>query len=444
MTKSQIPITLQNQDPELFSILKDETHRQKNGIELIASENFTSNSVLECLGSVFTNKYSEGLPGKRYYGGNEHIDRLENLCIKRALKAFRLNDNEWGCNVQPYSGSVANLAVYLALLKPGDTIMGLELSSGGHLTHGFYTPKKKITASSTYYNSVPYKVNEYGFIDYLKLEQLADEHKPNLIICGASAYSRDFDYETFRRIANKHNSYLMADIAHISGFVATGEMNNPFEYCDIVTTTTHKTLRGPRAGMIFFKKSLEQQINDAVFPGLQGGPHQNQIAGIACQLNEVMTPEFKKYIQQVRLNAQAMCEEFRNRNYDIVTGGTDNHLFLLNLKNKNISGSRAEKILEYVGIYINKNTVPGDVSALNPSGIRIGTPAMTTKGIKEEDMKKIAELIDETLMIAVELQNQHEPKTLKEFTELLGTQSKLSCNLEEIKNKINEFLNYKI
>jgi glycine hydroxymethyltransferase len=429
---------LQNQDPELFSILNDETKRQNKGIELIASENFTSNSVLECLGSIFTNKYSEGLPGKRYYGGNEHIDRLENLCIKRALKAFRLNDNEWGCNVQPYSGSVANLAVYLALLKPGDTIMGLELSSGGHLTHGFYTPKKKITASSTYYNSVPYKVNEYGFIDYLKLEQLADEHKPKLIICGASAYSRDFDYENFRKIANKHNSYLMADIAHISGFVATGEMNNPFEYCDIVTTTTHKTLRGPRAGMIFFKKNLEQQINDAVFPGLQGGPHQNQIAGIACQLNEVMTPEFKKYIQQVRSNAQTMCEEFRNRNYDIVTGGTDNHLFLLNLKNKGISGARAEKTLEYVDIYINKNTVPGDVSALNPSGIRIGTPAMTTKGMKEKDMKKIVEFIDEALTVSVDIQKEHEPKTLKEFVELLKKNSKINTVKNNVRNWINE------
>ena len=241
-------------DNEIYSLIQKEKDRQKYGIELIASENFTSRAVLDCLGSILTNKYSEGLPGKRYYGGNEVIDKIENLCIERALKAYGLNSDIWGCNVQPYSGSVANLAVYLGLLRPHDRIMGLDLPSGGHLTHGFMTAKKRISSTSVYYESVPYKVNENGFIDYDGLEIIADAVKPRLIICGASAYSRDFDYERFHKIAKKYDAFLMADIAHISGFVATNEMKSPFEYCDIVTTTTHKTLRGPRAGIIFFRK----------------------------------------------------------------------------------------------------------------------------------------------------------------------------------------------
>lgn len=429
--------SLKQKDPELFNILQNEKKRQLEGIELIASENFTSDAVLECLGSIFTNKYSEGLPGKRYYGGNEYIDELENLCISRALETFNLSTEKWGCNVQPYSGSVANLAVYLGLLNPHDKIMGLDLASGGHLTHGFFSKKKKITASSTYYESFPYKVNEYGFIDYVKLEELADIVKPKLIICGASAYSRDFDYETFRRIANKHGAYLMGDIAHISGFVATGEMNNPFDFCDIVTTTTHKTLRGPRAAMIFFKKELELKINDAVFPGLQGGPHQNQIAAIACQLKEVNTPEFKKYIQQVKKNSQHLSDFLIEKDYKIVTGGTDNHLILIDLKNKNISGSRAEKILEYAHVYVNKNTVPGDNSALNPSGIRIGTPAMTTRGLIVNDMKMIVEFINNILLIGIEIQETFQPKTLKEFV----THFKNNIELNILRENVPKWLN---
>ena len=414
-------MSLKKQDPELYKILQDETTRQREGIELIASENYTSEAVLECLGSIFTNKYSEGLPGKRYYGGNQHIDELERLCISRALEAFHLDKNEWGCNVQPYSGSVANLAVYFSLLKPGDKIMGLELASGGHLTHGFFTrnkldnSEKKITASSKYYESHPYTVDENGLIDYDKLEKQALEVRPNLIICGASAYSRDFDYRRFRNIADQNNSYLMADIAHISGLVTTGEMNSPFEYCDIVTSTTHKTLRGPRSAIIFFRKSFEQIINDGVFPGLQGGPHQNQIAGVACQLKEVMTPEFKYYIQKVKLNAKIMCESFVQKGYNVVTGGTDNHLFLLNLKNKGISGARAEKILEYVGIYVNKNTVPGDTSALNPSGIRIGTSAITTLNMSCTDVRFIVEYIHKVLTEGSNIIKNNQIKNMDEF-----------------------------
>ena len=439
-------MSLKEQDPELFNILENETIRQKEGIELIASENYTSQAVLECLGSIFTNKYSEGLPGKRYYGGNEYIDQLEKLCISRALQAFNLNDEEWGCNVQPYSGSIANLAVYFSILKPNDKIMGLELASGGHLTHGFFTKNKidntikKLTASSKYYESYPYIVDKNGFIDYDKLEIQTDEVKPNLIICGASAYSRDFDYERFRKIANKHNSYLMADISHISGFVATGEMKSPFNYCDIVTTTTHKTLRGPRSAIIFFKKSLENKINDGVFPGLQGGPHQHQIAGVACQLKEVMTPKFKEYIKQVKENAQLMSKFFINRGYEVITGGTDNHLFLLNLNNKGISGARTEKILENVGIYVNKNTVPGDKSALNPSGIRIGTPAITTLGISYNDIKSIVILIDNTITIGAEIIEKYKPETINIFLNYVN----LDERIINIRNQVKKLMkNYK-
>lgn len=429
-------ISLQNADRELYDLIEKEKSRQQFGIELIASENFTSRAVLDCLGSILTNKYAEGLPGKRYYGGNEVVDKIENLCIERALKAYGLDSTKWGCNVQPYSGSVANLAVYLGLLKPHDRIMGLDLPSGGHLTHGFMTAKKRISGTSVYYESIPYKVDENGIIDYDGLEKLAEVVKPRLIICGASAYSRDLDYERFSKIAKKHEAYLMADIAHISGFVATGEMRSPFEYCDIVTTTTHKSLRGPRAGIIFFRKEFEQQINEAVFPGLQGGPHENQIAAVATQLREVQTPEFKEYIKQVRLNAQTLATALQDLNFKVVTGGTDNHLMLVDLRNKGISGGKAEKILEYVGISVNKNTIPGDVSALNPSGIRIGTPAITTRGLKEIEMVYLADILNRVINIGTKIQTEHNPKTIKEFTEYF----KHSTELGAIQGEITEWM----
>jgi glycine hydroxymethyltransferase len=428
--------TLKEKDFELYSLIKDEKLRQRNGIELIASENFTSQAVLDCLGSILTNKYSEGIPGKRYYGGNEIIDKIESLCIHRALKAYNLDEKKWGCNVQPYSGSVANLAVYLGLLKPHDRIMGLDLPSGGHLTHGFMTSKKRISGTSVYYESIPYRVNQDGWIDYDELEKLADVVKPRLIICGASAYSRDFDYERFNKIAKKHEAFLMADIAHISGFVATGEMKSPFEYCDIVTTTTHKSLRGPRAGIIFFRREFEQQINEAVFPGLQGGPHENQISAIATQLKEVQTPEFKKYIKQVRLNSQTLAKALQNLDYKIITDGTDNHLMLIDLRNKEISGGKVEKILEFVDISVNKNTIPGDLSALNPSGIRIGTCAITTRGLDENDMKYLADILDRTIKIGVSIQKKYNPKTIKEFCSYL----QINQELESLKNKVHKFM----
>ena len=428
--------TLKEKDVELYNLIEDEKLRQQFGIELIASENFTSQAVFECLGSVLTNKYSEGTAGKRYYGGNEIIDKIENLCIQRALKAYNLDSTKWGCNVQPYSGSVANLAVYLGLLRPHDRIMGLDLPSGGHLTHGFMTSKKRISGTSVYYESIPYRVNKDGWIDYDDLEKLAKVVKPRLIICGASAYSRDFDYERFSKIAKEHEAYLMADIAHISGFVATGEMNSPFEYCDIVTTTTHKSLRGPRAGIIFFRREFEQQINEAVFPGLQGGPHENQIAAIATQLKEVQTLEFKKYIEQVRLNAQSLAKALQKLEYEIVTNGTDNHLMLVNLHNKEISGGKVEKILEYVDISVNKNTIPGDVSALNPSGIRIGTPAITTRGLKENDMVYLADILDRTIKIGIIIQKTYNPKTIKEFVVYFRNYKEL----ENLKIEVHNFM----
>jgi glycine hydroxymethyltransferase len=434
--------SLKENDNELYTLIEEEKQRQQVGIELIASENFTSQAVLDCLGSILTNKYSEGLPGKRYYGGNEVIDKIENLCIERALMAYHLDPTKWGCNVQPYSGSIANLAVYLGLLNPHDRIMGLDLSSGGHLTHGFMTAKKRVSGTSVYYESIPYKVDKYGWIDYDGMEVLADAVKPRLIICGASAYSRDFDYERFSKIAKKHNAFLMADIAHISGFVATQEMRSPFNYCDIVTTTTHKSLRGPRAGIIFFKRELEQQINDAVFPGLQGGPHENQIAAVATQLREVQTPEFKEYIKQVRLNAQTLSSALEGQGFTIVTGGTENHLMLVDLRNKGISGGKAEKILEYVNISVNKNTIPGDVSALNPSGIRIGTPAITTRGFKEKDMFYLADILSRVIKVGTIIQSNHNPKTIKEFTDHFRTYTELEIISTEIINWMSQFKFY--
>ena len=435
-------ISLQEADTELYTLIQQEKARQQFGIELIASENFTSQAVLDCLGSILTNKYAEGLPGRRYYGGNEVIDKIENMCIERALKAYGLDPTKWGCNVQPYSGSVANLAVYLGMLKPHDRIMGLDLPSGGHLTHGFMTAKKRISGTSVYYESIPYKVDSNGWIDYDGLEKLAEAVKPRLIICGASAYSRDLEYDKFSKVAKKHEAFLMADIAHISGFVATGEMRSPFDYCDIVTTTTHKSLRGPRAGIIFFRKELEQQINDAVFPGLQGGPHENQIAAVATQLREVATPEFKKYIQQVRLNAQTLSSALEGHEFTIVTGGTDNHLMLVDLRNKGISGGKAEKILEYVGISVNKNTIPGDVSALNPSGIRIGTPAITTRGLNEKDMFYLADILNRVISVGAKIQTENNTKTIKEFTQYFESSTELSSIQGEITTWMMKFTFY--
>jgi glycine hydroxymethyltransferase len=426
-------------DTELYDLIELEKKRQNEGLELIASENITSVSVMECLGSVLTNKYSEGYPGKRYYGGNEVIDKIENLCKKRALEAFRLNEEEWGINVQPYSGSSANFAVYSALLNPHDRIMGLDLPSGGHLTHGFYTHKKKVSASSIYFESLPYSVDDKGIINYDELELLANKFKPKIIICGYSAYSRDLDYKRFREIADANNSLLMCDMSHFSGFVATQELDNPFYYCDIVTSTTHKTLRGPRAGMIFCKKDYEKQINEAVFPSLQGGPHDNQIAAIATQLKQVCKPEFKKYIKKVKSNAKALSNELIKMDYKVCSGGTDNHIILIDLNNKNISGNKIEKLCELVNISINKNSVPGDKSAVSPGGIRLGTPTLTTRGLNETDMITVAKFLDEIIKFAQLIQIKINSLKLKDFINFIETDELTIEKINEIKNEVIKF-----
>lgn len=427
-------MSLKVTDPVLYGLIDEETHRQNDSLEMIASENFTSESVMECLGSVLTNKYSEGYVGKRYYGGNKVIDKIEGLCISRTLNAFSLDNNDWGVNVQPYSGSIANLAVYNALLEPGDKIMGMGLTSGGHLTHGFYTDKKKISVSSIYYNSLQYHIKDDGYIDYDKLEQEVKSFKPKLIIYGGSAYPRDFDHERFRMIANSVNSYLMCDMAHNAGLIAAGELISPFAHSDIVTTTTHKTLRGPRAGMIFFKKEFEKKINESVFPGIQGGPHQNQIAAICRQMEEVSTPEYKEYIRNVTLNAKTFANELTSMGFKLVTGGTDTHQVLIDLKGFGINGSKVEKVADLVGITINKNTVFGDKSALSPSGVRIGTPALTTRGMKENEFKEIAYIFDKVVKLGISAQDNNGKMPLKDFTNNLNMN--FTQDINDIKNDI--------
>lgn len=400
-------------DSELESLIRLEEQRQNECINLIASENFTSTNVKKCLSSVLTNKYSEGYPRRRYYGGNQFIDQIEELCQKRALTVFKTGD-DWGVNVQSYSGSVANMAVYLGLLNLHDKIMGLGLTSGGHLTHGAYTTKRCISHTSKLFCSLPYSVGSDGWVDYDDLEKNAKIFCPKLIICGGSAYSRDWDYVRLRQIADDVGAYLMADISHISAFVATGLMKSPFEHCDVVTTTTHKSLRGPRAALIFYHLKYKQLIDNSLFPGLQGGPHNNKIAAIASQLHEVQTPEFRKYIWQVRENAQVLGHYLKMKGYDVLTGGTDCHILLINLRNKGVSGSKFEYLAEKCNVIVNKNTVPGDKNAFFPSGVRLGLSAVTTRGITK--IKELANHLDGIVLLTKAICND-KPMKMKEFQE---------------------------
>jgi glycine hydroxymethyltransferase len=391
--------SLEECDPELFNLIQLEKLRQFEGLELIASENFTSRAVMDCLGSCMTNKYSEGYPHHRYYGGNEWIDQVETLCQRRALAAFNVDEKEWGVNVQPYSGSPANFAVYTALLNPHDRIMGLDLPSGGHLTHGFYTAKRKVSATSIYFESFPYKVDQTtGLIDYETMRANAMVFRPKILIAGGSAYPREWDYKQMREIADACGAYLMTDMAHISGLVAAQVVDSPFAYSHIVTTTTHKSLRGPRSGVIFYSKDaklgFETKINNAVFPALQGGPHENTIAGIATQLKQVNTPEFKAYAAQVIANSRALAASLVEYGFTLATGGSDNHLMLVDLKPRGYNGTKLQAVCDAVGLTLNKNSVYGDTSALNPGGVRVGTPALTSRGFTEEDFKRVAGFIN--------------------------------------------------
>lgn len=386
-------------DTEIYNLIEAEKARAKSVINLIASENYVSADVLEALGSELTNKYAEGYPGARYYGGNSVTDQIESLCQERALAAFGLNKDQWAANVQPLSGSPANLAVYLALVPMGEKVMGMELSHGGHLTHGH-----KVSASGKFWKQVSYGVSrDTEMLDFDALRELAKAEMPKIIVAGFTAYPRIIDWKKFRSIADEVSAYLMVDMSHIAGLIAGGAYPTPFEYADIVTTTTHKTLRGPRSAMIFSKvdeRELNKKIDKAVFPGLQGGPHLNQIAGVAVTLREAQTPEFKAYARQVIKNAQAFAEALSNKGWRLVSGGTDSHLILIDTWNggAGIGGSEASDRLEKAGIIVNKNTLPFDErKPTDPSGIRVGTAGETTRGKKEADFVEIAERIDTIL-----------------------------------------------
>ena len=381
---------LKDVDSEIFKAIKGEENRQKNTIELIASENFVSSAVLEAQGSVLTNKYAEGYPGKKYYGGCHYIDIVENIAIERAKEIFKAEH----ANVQPHSGSQANMAVYFSVLDVGDTILAMNLSHGGHLTHG-----SPVNFSGRFFNIIPYGVDkETGRIDYDCLRDLAIKNKPKMIVAGASAYPREIDFSIFRSIADEVGAYLMADIAHIAGLVVADLHQSPIPYCHFVTTTTHKTLRGPRGGLILCTEEYARSIDKTIFPGIQGGPLMHVIAAKAVCFKQAMTEEFKEYQKQIIKNAKALANNLMKLGYNLVSGGTDNHLMLVDLRNKGITGKQAENALEEAGITVNKNTIPFDPQKpMITSGIRIGTPAITTRGMKEKEMEEIAEMINTVL-----------------------------------------------
>ncbi len=383
-------INLQETDPQIAKLVDKELERQRNGIELIASENFTSEAVMEAMGSYLTNKYAEGYPSKRYYGGCYVVDEVEELARERAKELFGAEH----ANVQPHSGSQANMGVYLTILNPGDTVLGMSLSEGGHLTHG-----AAVNFSGKLYNFVSYGIDsETEMIDYDNVRDLAIKHKPKLIVAGASAYSRTIDFKKFREIADEIGAYLMVDMAHIAGLVAAGLHPSPVPYCDFVTSTTHKTLRGPRGGLILCKEKYAKDLDKTIFPGIQGGPLMHVIAGKAVCFKEALQPSFKDYQQRVINNAKVLSDSLKGYGFKIVSNGTDNHLILVDLTNKDVTGKEVENLLDSVGITLNKNTVPNEQrSPFVTSGVRIGTPAATTRGLQEEDMRELAAIINEAI-----------------------------------------------
>ncbi|CAB9509655.1 Serine hydroxymethyltransferase [Seminavis robusta] len=454
ITEEESEISLAELDPEIASWIDAEEKRQRNGLELIASENFVSRAVRTALGSCLTNKYSEGGVGKRYYGGNEFIDKIETICMERALELYGLDSDEWGVNVQPYSGSPANFAAYTALLSPHDRIMGLDLPSGGHLTHGFQTPKKKVSATSVYFESMPYIVSsETGYIDYDEMERRAKMFLPKLLIAGGSAYPREWDYARMRKIADSIGALLMVDMAHISGLVAGDVAVSPFQYADIVTSTTHKTLRGPRSGMIFAKKQYMDDVNAAVFPSLQGGPHNHQIAALAIALKEANKPEFKEYAKAILANADALGQGLQKRGHILATGGTDNHLLLWNVRTLGLTGSKVEKVLELASMTTNKNSIPGDTSAINPGGVRLGTPALTSRGLNEQDFDHVADFLHRGCQLAIEAQDSilesrqeeggeaasNKKVLMKEFLTELQENTDIKGKIEALRDEVESF-----
>jgi glycine hydroxymethyltransferase len=414
---------------------------------LIASENFASHATISAISSHFTNKYAEGYPNARYYGGNQNTDQLEILCQQRALAAFKLNPAKWGVNVQALSGSAANLAVYTALIPPGGRIMGLALADGGHLTHGFRSGFNTVSASSKFWQSLPYRVNaKTSLIDLRSLEQNAKLFNPHMLVAGASAYPRHIDYAGIKKIANSVGAYLMSDMAHVAGLVAAGIGPSPFDHCDIVTTTTHKTLRSVRGSLIFFRRGnrkvgkklvkydLEQKINSAVFPGLQGGPHMHQIAAIAVSLKEAASPEFREYQQNVVKNMRALAEFLMANGIKLVTNGTDNHLAVLDLRNTGLDGARVEAVLDAANITTNKNTIPGDRKAGSPAGLRIGSPALTTRGLGAKDFEQVGKFIVQGIEIGKGI-NKKTAKSLAKFK----TAVKGSSDVAGLKKSVVQF-----
>ncbi|CAL9731750.1 serine hydroxymethyltransferase, mitochondrial [Monosporozyma unispora] len=459
-TKDQILISkhVKDIDPEMYSILQNEKSRQKHSITLIPSENFTSKSVMDLLGSEFQNKYSEGYPGARYYGGNQFIDQMESLCQKRALELYKLDPNEWGVNVQPLSGAPANLYAYSSIMNVGDRLMGLDLPHGGHLSHGYRlgsgTP---ISFISKYFQSMPYRLDlSTGLINYEELSVTSKLFRPKIIVAGTSAYSCLIDYEAFQKIARECGAYLLSDMAHISGLVAAEVVPSPFEYSDIVTTTTHKSLRGPRGAMIFYRKGIEKttksgkqipypfekKINFSVFPGHQGGPHNHTISALSVALKQAMTPEFKQYQAKIVSNSKVFAKELINRGFDLVSGGTDNHLILIDLSSTGIDGARLETILQQINIAANKNTIPKDKSAMFPSGLRVGTPAMTTRGFQEADFAKVAEYIDKATKLALQLKAQEGNETMTHVERLnrFKTLCKESKEVNELADEVYQWV----